>query len=407
MRLARLARLAKELSVRLRRCYHFSVFRVSLVHFILIKSFSFTMRLIDVEALIYDNEPVMIEVFDERKLPEYAILSHTWEEEELLYQDFHLGPQHEFEPVTRRRNSRQYPSATVPDWGDYDVRSESSDSDADVNLDSSVGDEDHLDVFSQENSHSSPGSRSFDHHSRDSKDLPSTRHVKKGWNKVLNASLQACRDGYRYIWIDTCCIDKTSSAELSEAINSMYRWYSKAAICYAYLCDCYRCPAPEFEPGWEALRRLHERLEILMEEAPNVSISQVETCSRVFLDELMPGVFQSRLLGFAKRWLELRRSGSCCTYHFLRNHDCDKRAEVDGNRLLELTRQYLAQEPVDKCTLRSFSNSRWFMRGWTLQELLAPARLQFLDQNWQSIGWKISDARGSKQRHWNPHWSAR
>lgn len=43
-----------------------------------------------------------------------------------------------------------------------------------------------------------------------------------------------------YIWIDTCCIDKTSSAELSQAINSMHSWYEKAAICYAYLSDVHR-----------------------------------------------------------------------------------------------------------------------------------------------------------------------
>ena len=43
--------------------------------------------------------------------------------------------------------------------------------------------------------------------------------------------------GYKWIWIDTCCIDKTSSAELSEAINSMYRYYSLARICYGYLRD--------------------------------------------------------------------------------------------------------------------------------------------------------------------------
>lgn len=34
-----------------------------------------------------------------------------------------------------------------------------------------------------------------------------------------------------------CCIDKTSTAELSEAINSMFRWYQKASICYAYIED--------------------------------------------------------------------------------------------------------------------------------------------------------------------------
>ena len=48
---------------------------------------------------------------------------------------------------------------------------------------------------------------------------------------------QAKRDGYKYAWVDTCCIEKNSSAELQEAINSMYRWYSEAAVCYAYLSD--------------------------------------------------------------------------------------------------------------------------------------------------------------------------
>lgn len=43
--------------------------------------------------------------------------------------------------------------------------------------------------------------------------------------------------GYEWAWIDTCCIDKTSSSELSEAINSMYRYYSFADICYVYLKD--------------------------------------------------------------------------------------------------------------------------------------------------------------------------
>ncbi len=43
--------------------------------------------------------------------------------------------------------------------------------------------------------------------------------------------------GYPYLWIDSCCIDKTSSAELSEAINSMFDWYSQAAVCYVFLFD--------------------------------------------------------------------------------------------------------------------------------------------------------------------------
>lgn len=60
---------------------------------------------------------------------------------------------------------------------------------------------------------------------------------KPGFNKVQGAARQALKDGHAYIWIDTCCIDKNSSAELSEAINSMWIWYKLSTICYVYLFD--------------------------------------------------------------------------------------------------------------------------------------------------------------------------
>jgi len=58
-----------------------------------------------------------------------------------------------------------------------------------------------------------------------------------GYKKILQSCEQARNDGYEWLWVDTCCIDKRSSAELSEAINSMYRWYENAKVCYAYLHD--------------------------------------------------------------------------------------------------------------------------------------------------------------------------
>lgn len=58
-----------------------------------------------------------------------------------------------------------------------------------------------------------------------------------GYAKLKGCCELAVRDGFEWAWIDTCCIDKRSSAELSEAINSMYRWYWQAAICYAFLAD--------------------------------------------------------------------------------------------------------------------------------------------------------------------------
>ncbi|MDI1493158.1 MAG: hypothetical protein OHK93_004945 [Ramalina farinacea] len=64
-----------------------------------------------------------------------------------------------------------------------------------------------------------------------------TAHKKNAYNKILGACSQARVDEHQWLWIDTCCIDKKSSAELSEAINSMYAWYENAAVCYAYLSD--------------------------------------------------------------------------------------------------------------------------------------------------------------------------
>jgi hypothetical protein len=58
---------------------------------------------------------------------------------------------------------------------------------------------------------------------------------KAGWRKIEFCAKQAGADGLRYIWVDTCCIDKRNVVELSEAINSMFRWYQKAARCYVYL----------------------------------------------------------------------------------------------------------------------------------------------------------------------------
>jgi hypothetical protein len=60
---------------------------------------------------------------------------------------------------------------------------------------------------------------------------------KPGFAKLKASCAIAAKDGYTWIWIDTCCIDKSSSAELSEGINSMFRYYGDSDICYAYLAD--------------------------------------------------------------------------------------------------------------------------------------------------------------------------
>ncbi|KDR81319.1 hypothetical protein GALMADRAFT_47817, partial [Galerina marginata CBS 339.88] len=68
-----------------------------------------------------------------------------------------------------------------------------------------------------------------------------------GYAKITKSCELASQCGFKYVWIDTCCIDKTSSAELSEAINSMYQWYKGARICYAYLSDVPSSDDPQAE----------------------------------------------------------------------------------------------------------------------------------------------------------------
>ncbi|KAK0129725.1 hypothetical protein ONS96_000285 [Cadophora gregata f. sp. sojae] len=60
---------------------------------------------------------------------------------------------------------------------------------------------------------------------------------KAGYSKIKKCCREASKQGLNYAWIDTCCIDKTSSAELTEAINSMYQWYQNAKVCFVYLFD--------------------------------------------------------------------------------------------------------------------------------------------------------------------------
>jgi hypothetical protein len=61
--------------------------------------------------------------------------------------------------------------------------------------------------------------------------------AKSGFLKIEQTCRLARDRDIKYAWVDTCCIDKTSSAELTEAINSMFRWYEKAFTCFIYLSD--------------------------------------------------------------------------------------------------------------------------------------------------------------------------
>ncbi|KAM7187328.1 HET domain containing protein, partial [Rhypophila sp. PSN 637] len=61
--------------------------------------------------------------------------------------------------------------------------------------------------------------------------------TRQGFAKLQGFCRQAAADGFEYCWVDTCCIDKSSSAELTEALNSMFSWYQNSEVCLVYLQD--------------------------------------------------------------------------------------------------------------------------------------------------------------------------
>ncbi|KAF5873177.1 putative truncated het-r protein [Botrytis fragariae] len=67
--------------------------------------------------------------------------------------------------------------------------------------------------------------------------LDGTSKSKAGYSKIKFCGEQARRNGLQYFWVDTCCINRSNSTELAEAINSMFRWYKNATRCYVYLSD--------------------------------------------------------------------------------------------------------------------------------------------------------------------------
>jgi hypothetical protein len=193
------------------------------------------MRLLDARALIHQGVSRLV-YDDEVGNPHYAILSHTWREEEVLFEDIPLGPDHEImSPSVLRGRDSGYRSDSRPH------RRPQRD----------PGEVDFGDLFrTLFESKTSRGAEVCARCTSDTVRIATVEqpHVKASWNKVLNTCLRACRDGYDYVWIDTCCIDKNSSAELSEAINSMFAWYEASAICYVYLDDCNLCLGSHHSP---------------------------------------------------------------------------------------------------------------------------------------------------------------
>ncbi|KAH9942154.1 HET-domain-containing protein [Epithele typhae] len=163
--------------------------------------------------------------------------------------------------------------------------------------------------------------------------------LKKASPKIRESCKLAARHGFKWLWIDTCCIDKTSSAELSEAINSMYRYYSLAEVCYAYLSDVRpvrsgKSDANDHDPS------------VLGEAASD------------------PAVYPWPLDTF----------GGPFEVQYGAEDEWDSRSE-NGMTTGERFRA-------------RFRGSKWHTRGWTLQELLAPELVVFLSADWDVLGTK-------------------
>jgi hypothetical protein len=93
--------------------------------------------------------------------------------------------------------------------------------------------------------------------------LSGQRLHKRGYAKLRFCARQAAQDGLEYFWIDTCCINRSRSAELFDAIHCMFNYYKRAAICYVLLSDV----VFGFDDGWKSFResRWHTRAWTLQE----------------------------------------------------------------------------------------------------------------------------------------------
>jgi hypothetical protein len=78
---------------------------------------------------------------------------------------------------------------------------------------------------------------------------------KPGVRKLQFCARQAAADELQYFWVDTCCINKLSDQELSESINSMFRWYRRAAKCYVYLSDVVATKNVSNGEAWEEFQK--------------------------------------------------------------------------------------------------------------------------------------------------------
>jgi hypothetical protein len=200
-----------------------------------------------------------------------------------------------------------------------------------------------------------------------------TRDVeeKRGYKKVEQFCNKAKENKIRYVWVDTCCIDKDSSAELSQSINSIFEWYKDARECYVYLADVSDQSDSELRKELNELELEKKRLEKeRLEQKEEEDEWDEEEEEEEELDHEREE--ENEKLEKLEKKLESLKAEKKMLKRLLKNRASSRRSE----------------EILPKNYQVDFEKSEWFTRGWTLQELIAPRKITFYDRNWNPIGSK-------------------
>ncbi|KAM5346317.1 hypothetical protein ACJ41O_009322 [Fusarium nematophilum] len=222
---------------------------------------------------------------------------------------------------------------------------------------------------------------------------------KRGFPKIQGACDLAASHGFHYVWIDTCCIDKSSSAELSEAINSMYRWYKESAICYAFLSDVTDYGVSSLvDAGAESFRKpcldslesvVHSGIRSGLQGILRSNFSVVGESLEMSKETARPGSGSTYAMSDA----ESSQAGELISYSEVKRVLPSVRAwlgmaeDEDGSDIAEEILHLGAKSRLWSF-LFEFMGSRWFTRGWTLQELIAPNEVKFYSKDWSYLGRK-------------------
>ncbi|KAK0752765.1 heterokaryon incompatibility protein-domain-containing protein [Schizothecium vesticola] len=240
----------------------------------------------------------------------------------------------------------------------------------------------------------------------------------KGFDKIRRTCQLAQHSKIEWAWVDTCCIDKSSSAELTEAINSMFRWYAESAVCYAYLSDLVGGTRRRNEGGRdrkqeeeETRRKREEERKRRDEEDGSTSRERRERARHdgKRKDEPSPGPSDAKdKHGGTINWdieSDARTEASDKNESDGRLHERHRRdSSSSSSTFLTATRRReearrktpspspSRPQPLDPLSrqqrIEKLARCRWFTRGWTLQELIAPRLLGFYNSTWRFQGEK-------------------